>query len=210
MDISNITALSCTPSITQSSSIEQTTIQQITSAENLELVTELQNAIDNTANSQASATSSFFTTSSSESYSLAQIKSIMHNIVEKNVTVSTVNSIISSVYNTQDQKVSNVLMDPCGYSLWVNNLKMAIPDSVIKKCDTSQPCVISQTSAIKTVSTQIANMVTAAMSNDAILSKLKQSVTQDTKAKDKGLFDSIDSTTGIVLIICSITIIFII
>jgi Lhr-like helicase len=149
-------------------------------------VTQLKNAVDNVANTSAAATTSFAATSSTDSYTSQDIRNIVKNTIEKSVTSETVNKIINSVYNAQTMKVSNVFMDPCGYSLWSDTLKLPIPEYVINKCDTKKVCSIDQVVAIKAVSQQVANMVSAAIQNDAILGSLTQKATSESSAKAAG------------------------
>jgi len=199
MDVNGVQAYSCELSITQSSSIEQSVIQQITQEDAVDLATKLSTAVNNVANTSADSTSSFGATGSTDSYTSQEIQNKVTNVIKNSVTSTTVNEIINEIYNSQTLAVSNVIIDPCGYSLWMDKLNLEPPDSVIAKCNTDKKCSITQDTAIKSISIQIANMVTTAIQDDEILGSLIQSATSSASAANKGPIEALgDALSGII------------
>jgi hypothetical protein len=198
MDVSNVKAVGCVLDISQSTTIEQRVIQQVTQEDIADLTTRLEVSIDNAANTSADSSTSFGATGSTDSYTSQDIKNLVKNVIKKSVTSISVNEIINNVYNTQTQQISNVLIDPCYFSLY-DKLLIPIPSEILKECDTTKVCKITQDATIKTISTQIANMVTTAIQNDEVLGSLIQKTSADASAKSKGPIESLgDALSGVI------------
>jgi hypothetical protein len=190
MDVSNVKAVGCVLEVSQSATIEQTVIQEVTQEDIADLTTRLEVSIDNTANTSADSSTSWGAMGSSDSFNKQEVTNLVKNVIKKSVTSISVNEIINNVYNTQTQQISNVLIDPCYFSLY-DKLLIPIPSEILKECDTTKVCKITQDATIKTISTQIANMVTTAIQNDEVLGSLISKSTASASSKNMGVLESL-------------------
>lgn len=220
MEVDNVKSFGCTMNIKQSTVIDQVVIQEVTQEDIADLTTRLEVNIDNQANTSADSSTSWGAMGSSKSLNVQEVTNLVKNTIKKTVTSTTVNEIINSIYNSQTQKISNVFVDPCYFSIY-EKLLIPVPLEILKECDTSKPCEITQEATIKTIATQIANMATTAIQNDEVLGSLIQKSTASASATNKGpiealgdaisgLIKSFGSGGGIVILIIIIAVIFVI
>ena len=191
MNVSNIKAYGCTLNITQTGELTAVAIQQLSDSEMVQLQQEIQTALEAKANTTTSAETQFAGTGSANSYNRQDILNRVKNITKNEVTIDKVNKIINEMNSLQELDASNVMIDPCGYSLYVDTLKIAPPEYVVKECDSKQPCEISQDMALKSVAQQITNSVTAAFVKELNVTSLKAESEASAVAKDTGVFQSL-------------------
>jgi hypothetical protein len=191
MNVSNIKAYGCTLNITQSGSITAIAIQQVKDEDIVQLQQEIQTALDAKANTASTSEQQFGAPGSSESYSSQDIRNMVMNITRREITKDTLNEVINNMNSQQQLDVSNVMIDPCGLSLYVDILKRDPPEYYLKYCDMKKSCEISQDMAIKAVAQQVANSVTAAILDDTVLSSLTATSTATSSAKNVGVFQSL-------------------
>jgi hypothetical protein len=191
MNVSNIKAYGCTLNIQQSGSITAVTIQELKDEDVVQLQQEVQTALEAKANTSSTAETQFASTGSADSYNSQDITNRVINITNREITKDTVNKIINDMNSKQQLDVSNVLIDPCGLSLYVDVLKRDPPEYYLKYCDMKKTCNISQDMAIKSVAQQITNSVTAAVMSDTFLSSLSAKSEATGSSKNVGMFQSL-------------------
>lgn len=191
MNVSNIKAYGCTLNITQSGSITAVTIQELKDEDVIQLQQEIQAALEAKANTSSTAETQFAATGSSQSYNSQDITNRVINITKREITKDTTNKIINDMNSKQQLDVSNVMIDPCGLSLYTEVLKRDPPEYYLKYCDMKKSCNISQDMAIKSVAQQITNSVTAAVLSDTFLSSLSAKSEATGSSKNVGVFQSL-------------------
>lgn len=191
MNVSNIKAYGCTLNITQSGSITAVTIQELKDEDVVQLQQEIQAALEAKANTSSTAETQFAATGSSQSYNSQDITNRVINITKREITKDTTNKIINDMNSKQQLDVSNVMIDPCGLSLYTEVLKRDPPEYYLKYCDMKKSCNISQDMAIKSVAQQITNSVTAAVLSDTFLSSLSAKSEATGSSKNVGVFQSL-------------------
>jgi hypothetical protein len=191
MNVSNIKAYGCTLNITQSGSITAVTIQELKDEDVIQLQQEIQAALEAKANTASNSETQFGATGSSQSYNSQDITQRVINITKREITKDTTNKIINDMNSKQQLDVSNVMIDPCGLSLYTEVLKRDPPEYYLKYCDMKKSCNISQDMAIKSVAQQITNSVTAAVLSDTFLSSLSAKSEATGSSKNVGVFQSL-------------------
>ena len=191
MNVSSVKAYGCTLNITQSGSISAVTIQELKEEDVVQLQQEIQTALEAKANTSSTAETQFASTGSADSYTKQDILNKVINITKREITKDTVNKIINDMNSKQQLDVSNVMIDPCGLSLYTEVLKRDPPEYYLKYCDMKKSCDISQDMAIKSVAQQITNSVTAAVLSDTFLSSLSAKSEATGSSKNVGVFQSL-------------------
>jgi len=191
LNVSNLKAYGCTLNIKQSGNITAVTIQEVKDEDIVQLQQEIQTALEAKANTTSSAETQFGGTGAAHSQNIQSITQRLTNITRREITKDTVNSVISDMNSRQQADVSNVLIDPCGLSLYVDVLKKDPPEYFLKYCDMKKTCNIDQDMAIRSVAQQITNSVTAAVLSDTYLTEMAAASTAAGSSKNVGVFQSL-------------------
>ena len=205
MKLSNINYKNCLLNISQQADIKVITLQQASSQTALDLQALITTTL--TANLEAAANvSTSFLSPASQAETATKVSNIVKNIVEKTITLETINQMINSVNSSMSMDNKDITFDQCGYLSLYKEIGMAPPMSAIERCDTSKQCNISQDMKITLLSQQLVNTTVEAIINDESLVKLTNDIKASATSKNDGLFEGIakifEGPGGIVSAIC--------
>ena len=205
MKLSNINYKNCLLNISQKADIQVITLQQASSQNVLDLQALITTALTSNLESAANVSTGFMS-SASEAETATKVSNIVKNIVEKNITLETINQMITSVNTSMSMDNKDITFDQCGYLSLYKELGMAPPMSAIERCDTTKPCNISQDIIITLLSQQIVNSTVEAIINDESLIDLTNTIKSSAESKNDGIFEGLakvfDGPGGIVSAIC--------
>ena len=156
----------------------------------------------NAASGSTTSTFSLVPSFSSSENNLTAISDIK-NITKNTFKVENLNKMITTINTKQTSKQSELVIDPCGFTLYPNGP----PPSVLASCNTALPCNISQTILSDVLAQQITNSIFTQMSNSQAISSIVGSISATSEAKTvdplSAIFTSSDPVTRILGILCS-------
>jgi hypothetical protein len=208
MTVSKIRYKNCVLNISQTADIKVTALQQFSSQNALDLQAMITNVLTNNVASEANATSGFMSQPVSAETN-TKVTNAVKNVVEKKLTLDTLNQMITSIEAKMDMKVEDVVYDQCGYLSIYKELGMAPPMEAIKRCDVTKPCNISQDLKITMLAQQIVNTTVSAISKDTQLSDIKNDIKSTASATASGPLEGLGNMikgifSGQSGVICSI------
>ena len=203
MNLSNINYKNCLLNISQNSDVKVNVLQQATAQNALDLQTVITNALTSNLEASSEASTEFLSSPvATDSTTVTKAKNMIQTIVEKTITLETINQAITTINSSMSMDSKDITFDQCGYLSLYKEIGQAPPMSAIYKCDTSKPCNISQDMRASVLAQQIVNTTIAAVIKDESLSSLVSESKSTSSAENSGLTKLFSGQSGIVMAIC--------
>jgi len=181
----NSTIENCGIDISQQATVSCNLSSMFSDQSSTSLSTLIKTAMDQTADSSNDSTQSFLATALSNQDSNMDLKTYITNIVEKNITMETVNTCISSSELKQDGTF--------------------VFDGMKINCGNKGNIEISQNIQLVALADCVTNKITDILSTDTNITDLLQKLSQENTSSQKGISELIDSiakmlgTVGIII-----------
>lgn len=185
-NISNVKNLSCDLDITQDAEIKLSIIQEFDSDSADKLRTVMNSSLDESIDKELKMESGALSLSFGDNQSsINKIKNRINNIIETKITKDYLNEQINIINSIQTLGVSNVTFDPCGYSLYPEGP----PEWVVKSCDKTKKCNISQTMLVDMFVEQLSTIIIKTIKEDEQINDIVQDLEFDESMTTSGLLD---------------------
>ena len=154
-----------------------------------DLVTNMMSDIAKKAKQESDQKTGFMNLIPNSSEKVDQTINNITNVVKKNITAETINTLSSKIVNNQKLITENLVIDPLGLSIY-KELGIAPPIELMKEIKNTS-CKIGQDAQIKFVSEQIGKKVLEIMNKDESAQKLAAEIDQAAKQASEGVGEAV-------------------
>ena len=188
MTVSGVTAY-CNLDISQKINADIKVLAKFDEKQTQDLVTNMMSDISKKAKQQSEQKTGFMNLIPNSSEKVDQTMNKITNIVKKNITAETVNTLSTKVVNNQKLITENLIIDPLGLSIY-KEIGMAPPIEIVKEVKNTK-CTIGQDAQIRFVSEQIGKKVLEIMNKDESAQKLAEEIDQAAKQESQGVGEAV-------------------
>lgn len=174
-------------------------LQSFTQKDTQKLINDIVNQVEKEAENKAKQETGFANPfgGAQKTEQLNKAKTSITNKLTKNITNETINKLQSKVVLNQKLLVENLVIDPCGMSVY-ENIGVPPPLELVKECVQGSDCKIGQDMVIKFVSEQIGSKISEIINEDKNAQKLRDSLSSSSDQKTEGAGDALgDAARGI-------------
>ena len=179
----------CNLNVTQKINADIKVMAKFDEQQTQNLVTNMMSDIAKQAKQASDQKSGFANLIPNQSEKVDQTINNITNVVKKNITAETINTLSSKIVNNQKLVTENLVIDPLGLSIY-KELGIAPPIELMKELKNTT-CTIGQDAQIKFVSEQIGKKVLEIMNKDESAQKLATELDQAAKQVSEGLGEAV-------------------
>ena len=192
LDVNGLKAVSCTLEIVQDSKMDITVLQKIDSDVQQNVIQDIMTSLESQVKNSASAESGF-AAFPAVSVATTNIKQHIHNILSSQLSVDNINESIVKINAIQKMGLSNVVMDPCGYSLY----PAGPSDAALKTCGSKERvCKVTQGIQVSLLVENIIANVIKTLSEDKDVSSFINKIDSSSDAVAHGFLDGLSQLFG--------------
>jgi hypothetical protein len=188
MSVSGVTAY-CNLDITQKINADIKVLAKFDEKQTQDLVSNVMNDIAKKAKQQSEQKTGFMNLIPNSSEKVDETINNVTNVVKKNITAETVNTLSTKVINNQKLITENLVIDPLGLSIY-KELGQAPPMELMKEVKNTN-CSIGQDAQIRFVSEQIGKKVLEIMNKETSAQKLAAEIDQAAKQESQGVGEAV-------------------
>lgn len=197
MSVSGIKAY-CNLDVNQKINADIKVLQSFTQKDTQKLINDIMNQVEKEAENKAKQETGFANPfGGGKSEQLNKAKTSITNKLTKNITNETINKLQSKVVLNQKLLVENLVIDPCGISVY-KSIGVPPPLELVKECVQGSDCKIGQDMVIKFVAEQIGSKITEIINEDKNAQELRDSLSSSSDQKTEGAGEAVgDAAKGI-------------